>query len=119
MNQAEPTTINALQRLGMSVSYREHGNGSGSWGWAMKNDKLTRPWVGNYETWADATNAALDWVLEQAWRGVLVPILQAMNSTQELRVAEYATDWDVNPAYAEELLAPWLPAFERTTHTNV
>jgi hypothetical protein len=90
-----------LQRLGISVTLdprARHG-----WGWSMQNDKIIRPWAGAYVTYADAADAALDWVLEQTWRGVLGPILQA----------EASPDDRFPAAQGDDLLGPWVRAFER------
>jgi hypothetical protein len=78
----------------------------------MQNDKIIRPWAGAYATYADAVDAALDWVLEQTWRGVLSPILQAELSPDD-RSSAAAGDDRYLSRNGDALLAPWVRAFER------
>jgi hypothetical protein len=100
----------ALQRLGISVTPDPQARRG--WGWSMHNDKIIRPWAGAYATYADAADAAIDWVLQQTWRGVLAPILQSATSPDERL---WATNGDARRlgSSSEDLLAPWVRAFER------
>jgi hypothetical protein len=91
----------ALQRLGIVVT--QDLRSRRGWGWSMHNDKIIRPRVGPYATCADATDAALNCVLEQIWRGVLHPILRATTS---------ADDREIGPS-GDDLLEPWLRTFQR------
>jgi hypothetical protein len=100
----------ALQRLGISVTSDPQARRG--WGWSMHNDKIIRPWSGAYATYADAVDAALDWVLEQTWRGVLAPILQAQASPDD-RLPTSAGGACRPGSHSEDLLAPWVRAFER------
>jgi hypothetical protein len=99
-----------LQRLGISVTTDPQARRG--WGWAMHNDKIIRPWAGAFATYADAADAALDWVLKQTWRGVLTPILQAEASPDD-RFAATTGDARRLGLNSEDLLAPWVRAFER------
>jgi hypothetical protein len=101
MNHEQAAMTLALQRLGIVVT--QDVRSRPGWGWSMHNDKIIRPWVGPYSTCADATDAALDWVLEQIWRSVLHPILHATTS---------ADDREMGPR-SDDLLEPWLRAFQR------
>lgn len=100
----------ALQRLGISVTPDPQARRG--WGWSMHNDKIIRPWAGAYATYADAADAALGWVLEQTWRGVLAPILQAEASPDD-RLSAANGDARRLGSSSEDLLAPWVRAFER------
>lgn len=110
MSTEDTSTIFALHRLGVIVTEdRRPGRG---WGWSMQNDKIIRPWVGPYSSSAAAATAAMDWVLDQTWRGVLHPILQAEVGADD-RSPRAGADDSYLGANGEDLLAPWLRAFER------
>lgn len=105
MSHEEAAMTAVLQRLGITVSRQAHSGQE--WGWSMQNDRLSRPWVGAYATRADATAAALDWLMETAWRGVLYPILQASSNAD---LPSDAMDDD-------SLLDPWRHVFARESLT--
>jgi hypothetical protein len=109
MSTEEMATTFALDRLGIAVTEDERLRRG--WGWSMQNEKIIRPWSGPYATSAAAANAALDWVLEQTWRGVLHPILQADISADD-RYPTTGGDGSLG-VNGGDLLAPWLRAFER------
>jgi hypothetical protein len=106
---SEAATAGVLQHLGISVTREER---SGSWGWSMQNHRMTRQWVGGYATGEAATEAALGWLLDAAWRGVLYPILQAAAAEGIVPVAEGDAP---DEADDDNLLAPWLRAFQSET----
>ena len=99
MSQDTNGTNAAFEHLGLNVSRDLR---SGNWGWSIENKRLTRPWVGDFPSREAATSAALDWLLDAAWRGVLYPILQSTSTEQYF--APLPDD--------ERLLEPWLRAFE-------
>lgn len=78
---------------------------AGGWGWSIANEKLIQPWVGPYPTSAAATRAALDWLMQRAWKGVLC---EHTHSSPEPAVAE-------RQDAVAALLAPWERAFENGT----
>ncbi|HWQ12557.1 MAG TPA: hypothetical protein VNL77_07155 [Roseiflexaceae bacterium] len=102
MSHEEAATKVLLERLGIAVTQDAR---RGGWGWSMQTDKITRPWVGTYATSAEAAGAALAWLLDAAWRGVLCPILHAAASDE--RPAPTADD--------AELLGPWVRALQPAT----
>ena len=110
MSTEDMATTFALHRLGIAVT-QDIRPGRG-WGWSMQNDKIIRPWAGPYASSAAATTAALDWVLDQTWRGVLHPILQAEISADDRSSSAGGHNCYLG-ANGEDLLAPWLRAFER------
>ena len=116
MRYEESAMNTALQRLGISVTPDPRARRG--WGWSMQNDKIIRPWAGAYATYADAVDAALDWVLEQTWRGVLSPILQAEASLDD-RLAGSDRDQRHLDVNGDALLAPWVRAFERGVLADV
>ena len=110
MRYEEAATTIALQRLGISVTPDPRARRG--WGWSMQNDKIIRPWAGSYASYDDAVDAALEWVLEQTWRGVLSPILQAETSPSDCALAAHGDNRYLG-AESDVLLAPWVRAFER------
>ena len=110
MSHEEAAMEVALQRLGIAVT--QDMRPRRGWGWSMQNDKIIRPWVGPYATCADATAAALDWVLDQTWRGVLHPILHAAAGADDRHAAASTDDRYLGPS-GDDLLVPWLRAFQR------
>ena len=59
----------------------------------MAHEKISRPWVGPYATRMEAATAALEWLVEHAWKGILCPHLHVYQS-------------EADP------MLPWLRAFE-------
>ncbi|MEN9934308.1 MAG: hypothetical protein RLZZ387_887 [Chloroflexota bacterium] len=99
MSHEEAATTTALRRFGISVT---QDASTGAWGWSVENERLIRQRVGAYATSAEAGDAALDWFLDKAWRGVLYPILYAVPSDS----TPFPELNDVT------LLDPWKRAFE-------
>jgi hypothetical protein len=95
MSHSDLTAADLLQRLGITVS-SDQGSG---WGWSMQTERLVRPQVTGFASRAEATEAALAWMLEKAWRGVLCPIMHAP-----------VGDDHAAPEEDESLLTPWLSA---------
>jgi hypothetical protein len=111
MSQEEQAMNLVLQRLGISVTQDTRANRG--WGWSMHNNRLTRSWVGSHPTYDDAAAAALEWVLDHAWRGVLHPILEVAASSGH-GYDDSVEDHSAAPL-ADALLEPWLRAFQHTT----
>ncbi|MFO7171337.1 MAG: hypothetical protein DIU80_025180 [Chloroflexota bacterium] len=109
MSHENATTADVMQRLGIVVT-QDPRTGRG-WGWAMSNHRITRPWVGTYASRDEATAAALDWLLDTAWRGILTPILQAAANEGVLPAAPDHEPLDDAEPDDERLLEPWLRAF--------
>lgn len=117
MTPDESIVLSALARIGVAVTPGTRpGQG---WGWSISNAKLVQPWVGSYPTAAAATEAALDWLMLHAWRGVLYPLMQAANAaepglapSQPTAPTPEADDSEL--VLDEELLAPWMRALHET-----
>jgi hypothetical protein len=108
-----------LAQVGIAITPSPRGCG---WGWSIDNARLTQPWVGPHPSREAAAAAALSWLMERAWRGVLCPHLHGgMPAAAEpspgalpeppcagasLRVAPEAAEAP-EPAVDERLLAPW------------
>jgi hypothetical protein len=90
VNDQECAIVAALARVGISITPRERPEGG--WGWSIQNDKIVRDWQGPYCTPAEASSAALAWLVEYARKGLLCHHIHP-------------------PAIDDDPLAPWLRAF--------
>lgn len=118
MTPDDSIVVSALARIGVAIT---HGPRPGQgWGWSITNAKLVQPWVGPYPTAAAATEAALDWLMLHAWRGVLYPLMQAAAAAEpglapsQLAPAPAAEPDDSDLVLDEALLAPWMRALHET-----
>lgn len=118
MTPDDSIVLSALARIGVAVApgpRPEQG-----WGWSITNAKLVQPWVGSYPTAAAATEAALDWLMLHAWRGVLYPLMQAAGAAEtglapsQLSGAPALEPDDGDLVLDEALLAPWMRALHET-----
>lgn len=103
MSHEEAALMVVLRRLGIEVT--QDPRPERGWGWSMDNERLVRPRVGAYATRDEAASAALSWLLDTAWRGVLFPILQTAHPEES--GSEQADD--------EGLLEPWARALQNET----
>ncbi len=115
MTSDESTVLSALARIGVSVT--PGARASQGWGWSIANAKLVQPWVGPYASPAAATGAALDWLMLNASRGVLFPIMQASAAERPADLELAASQPQAEPGdsaivLSEELLAPWVRALQ-------
>lgn len=121
MEQPHDATLDVFSQVGVAITPDPRG-GCG-WGWSITNARLTQPWVGPHPTREAAIAAALSWLMEQAWRGVLCPHLHGAHTSPaqapealpacptQIQAAEVppAATPDIAPAAPidERLLAPW------------
>lgn len=119
MTLDDSIVLSALARIGVAVT--PSTSPSQGWGWSITNAKLVQPWVGPYPTAAAATEAALDWLMLNAWRGVLYPLMQAAAAAEPglaapslPPAAPAAEPDDSDVVLDEELLAPWMRALHET-----
>jgi hypothetical protein len=87
----ESAVIESLAQIGISIT--PHAQDGRGWGWSIENDKIIRGWDGPYPSAADATSAALSWLLEYARKGL---------------VCHHVHSEPIN----DDPMAPWLRAFE-------
>lgn len=98
MNRNNAAAAAALERIGVSISYRAAP--TEAWGWSMRNAKLVRDWSGPYPTETAALEAALDWLLEHARKGVLCEHLHAAvtdNGAVPIEADTFDRPWPYNP----------------------
>ena len=91
MTDQEHIVAESLARIGITLA--PHPRTGQGWGWSIGNDKIVRDWQGPFATPERAADAAMEWLLEYAWKGMLCH-------------HSHPAPVDDDP------LAPWLRAFE-------
>jgi len=84
-----------LSSIGITIA--QHPKTNQGWGWSIQNDKIIRDWEGPYSTPAYAAVAALAWLVEYARKGLLCHHIH----TEPID---------------DDLMVPWLKAFEERAH---
>lgn len=118
MEQPHDATLDVFSQVGIAITPDPRG-GCG-WGWSITNARLTQPWVGPHPSRETAIAAALSWLMEQAWRGVLCPHLhgahispahtpEALPACPSASIPEASNTPKVTPDLTldPQLLAPW------------
>ena len=91
--------IAMLERIGITIAPRRHGEGS--WGWSIQNDKIILDWQGPHATPAAAAEAGLSWLVEHARKGIVCDHLHPAPIEDDHPLAPWLRFFETSDIYAE------------------